>query len=179
MLTVNNFYNLPTPLPGGDKHTQMTRAALDRYQWAHIKGQLGVLLGAVMGRTTGLTNLESLKEEGKVSGCRYVGIRTVSLRQIVGSEGRSADFDRHFNPIRCHTQQRWLNVMLARMLHVPLPPVQLIRVGEAYFVRDGHHRISVAQALGEDCIEAEVTVWELAQAPLLAARPAIAKAIAA
>jgi hypothetical protein len=43
-----------------------------------------------------------------------------------------------------------------------LPPVELIQVGDLYFVRDGHHRISVAQAMGQESIEAEVTVWQVA-----------------
>jgi hypothetical protein len=42
-----------------------------------------------------------------------------------------------------------------------LPPVVLVQVGDVYFVRDGHHRISVARALGQLDIEAEVTVWHL------------------
>jgi hypothetical protein len=44
----------------------------------------------------------------------------------------------------------------------PLPPVELIQVGDVYFVRDGHHRISVARMMGQDSIDAEVTVWETA-----------------
>jgi hypothetical protein len=44
----------------------------------------------------------------------------------------------------------------------PLPPVELIQVGSVYFVRDGHHRISVARAMGQQEIEAVVTVWQTA-----------------
>ena len=50
-------------------------------------------------------------------------------------------------------------MLQARLNDIPLPPVDLIKVGENYFVRDGHHRISVAHALGQEFIEAEVTEW--------------------
>jgi hypothetical protein len=42
-----------------------------------------------------------------------------------------------------------------------LPPVELVQIGDFYFVRDGHHRISVARAMGQEHIEAEVTVWDV------------------
>jgi hypothetical protein len=56
---------------------------------------------------------------------------------------------------------RWLRVAAARDQGKVLPPVVLVQVGDVYFVRDGHHRISVARALGQLDIEAEVTVWHL------------------
>jgi hypothetical protein len=86
-------------------------------------------------------------------------VRTVAIRQIRGSEGRNRDFDRNFNPLTSHSQERWMRVAEAQQRGVPLPPVQLIRVGELYFVRDGHHRISVARALRHQEIEADVVAW--------------------
>ncbi|MFN2186580.1 MAG: hypothetical protein ACK2UU_21575, partial [Anaerolineae bacterium] len=56
---------------------------------------------------------------------------------------------------------RWLSIARARQQGKDLPPVVLIRVGDVYFVRDGHHRISVAQALGQLDVEARVTVWQV------------------
>jgi hypothetical protein len=56
---------------------------------------------------------------------------------------------------------RWLSVAAARDQDEVLPPVVLVRVGDVYFVRDGHHRISVALALGQLDIEAEVTIWHV------------------
>jgi hypothetical protein len=164
MYTINNFYNLPTPIYSGDSQTKRLQAALDCYRRSQMEGRLGNVFARLTGHCTCLKNLERLAAEGQVVSRRHVGLRSVSLSQICGSEGRSEDFDLHFHPLRCHTQQRWLNVMLARQQDVPLPPVELIQIGDAYFVRDGHHRISVAHARGEKCIEAEVTVWVLAGA---------------
>jgi hypothetical protein len=56
---------------------------------------------------------------------------------------------------------RWLRVAAARDQGKVLPPVVLVQVGDVYFVRDGHHRISVARALGQLDIEAEATVWHV------------------
>ena len=83
------------------------------------------------------------------------------VRQIRGSEGRCADFDADFRPLQTHSKGRWVNVAVARERGMGLPPVELIQVGDVYFVRDGHHRISVAKALGEEAVDAEVTVLDV------------------
>jgi len=87
----------------------------------------------------------------------------VAIAQICGSEGRAADFDRDFNPLQDHTRDRWLGIAEAYQRGRYLPPVALIQVGDHYFVRDGHHRISVARALGQQAIEATVEVWQVDQ----------------
>ena len=93
----------------------------------------------------------------------YAGIRTVPLTGILGSESRCCDFDRFFRPLQARTKDRWLRVAVAMQKETPLPPVTLIQVGDGYYVRDGHHRLSVAHALGQQFIEAEVTVWQVAR----------------
>jgi hypothetical protein len=94
---------------------------------------------------------------------RYsAGVQTVAMDQIQGSQGRCRDFDRAFYPLQRHSESRWLRVATARELGIALPLVELVQVGNIYFVRDGHHRISVAQALGQTEIEAEVRVWQVA-----------------
>jgi hypothetical protein len=92
------------------------------------------------------------------------------IEQIRGSAARSADFDSLFYPSQGHSQKRWVSIAAARMMAFVLPPVELIQVGDSYFVRDGHYRISVARALGEEYIEAEVTVWQVSQ-PLPGEQP--------
>jgi hypothetical protein len=89
----------------------------------------------------------------------------VSIAQIGGSEGRAGDFDREFNPLKDHVRKRWLGIAAAREQGVALPPVSLVQVGDVYYVKDGHHRISVAKALGQETIEAKVAVWQM-ESPL-------------
>jgi len=86
----------------------------------------------------------------------YAGHKSVPISLIRGSEGRTEDFDDTFYPRHERVRGRWLNVAALRLAGEGLPPVELIHTGGIYFVRDGHHRISVARALGEDYIDAEV-----------------------
>ncbi|MEJ2733000.1 MAG: hypothetical protein P8189_05405 [Anaerolineae bacterium] len=108
-----------------------------------------------------LLDLSEIGDTYRVEARSYAGLHTVPIGQIRGSEGRSNDFDCDFNPLQDHSRARWLRVAAARDQDKVLPPVVLIQVGDVYFVRDGHHRISVAQALGQLDIEAEVTVWHV------------------
>jgi hypothetical protein len=84
----------------------------------------------------------------------------VPIGSIIGSEGRVADFDIDFHPIRETARERWVNMAIVYLSRLPLPPIELIRVGDAFFVRDGHHRISVGRAFGQISMDAEVTTWK-------------------
>src|SRR5205823_7230561 len=86
-----------------------------------------------------------------------LGLQTVALDAIVGSVDRTEDFDRRFRPRSNRVRGRWQRIDLAQRRGESMPPVDLCRVGGLYFVRDGHHRVSVARALGHDAIEAYVT----------------------
>ena len=85
------------------------------------------------------------------------GIRVVDLEKIVGSVGRRRDFDRYFMPLRAAAGERWKRVDLAFHRDKVLPPVSLYKLGDAYFVLDGNHRVSVARYHGVPAVEADVT----------------------
>lgn len=85
------------------------------------------------------------------------GLRAVDPEEIVGSVGRPGDFDRRFLPLRASAGERWKRVDLAFHRGVDLPPVSLYKLGDAYFVLDGNHRVSVARYHGVPALEAEVT----------------------
>jgi hypothetical protein len=86
-----------------------------------------------------------------------VGLRVVSLDAIVGTIDRERDFDRHFRPTSRRVRARWEQIAAAMRRGEAMPPIDLIKVGEIYFVRDGHHRVSVASALGLTDLDAYVT----------------------
>jgi hypothetical protein len=88
---------------------------------------------------------------------RPAGVEVVALDAIVGTVDRERDFDRSFRPTSGRVRSRWENIAAAMRRGEPLPPVDLLRIGEIYFVRDGHNRVSVARALGRRDIEAYVT----------------------
>jgi hypothetical protein len=104
-----------------------------------------------------LIDLQSFKTSHQPLNRHYLGVQSVPIERIQGSEGRIEDFDNAFNPVHERSRSRWLSVASVRLAGAELPPVELIQVGDIYFVRDGHHRISVAKALGERFIDAEVT----------------------
>jgi hypothetical protein len=88
---------------------------------------------------------------------RDAGRQVVPLDAIVGTVDRQRGFDRHFRPTTPQVRARWERVAAAMRRGEPMPPVDLYRVGEVYFVKDGHHRVSVARALGHHDIDARVT----------------------
>jgi hypothetical protein len=86
-----------------------------------------------------------------------IGFRVVLLEAIVGTIDRGRDFDRRFRPTTGRVRSRWEQIAAAARRGESLPPVDLVKVEEIYFVRDGHHRVSVARALGRTDIDAYVT----------------------
>ncbi|HET6869166.1 MAG TPA: hypothetical protein VFH80_24860 [Solirubrobacteraceae bacterium] len=88
---------------------------------------------------------------------RSAGLKVVPLDQIVGSVDRGRDFDRRFRPTSARSRGRWEQIAAAARRGEAFPPVDLVKVGQLYFVRDGHHRVSVARALARTDIDAYVT----------------------
>src|ERR1035441_8219112 len=85
------------------------------------------------------------------------GHQVVELEAIVGTVDRGREFDRSFRPTSARVRSRWELIAAAMRRGESMPPVELVRIGEIYFVRDGHHRVSVARALGRTDIDAYVT----------------------
>lgn len=90
-------------------------------------------------------------------GERGLGLRTVELDSILGSVDRPTGFDRQFRPTTSRVRVRWERIANAMRRGEAMPPISLYRIGEVHFVRDGHHRVSVARALGRSEIDAYVT----------------------
>jgi hypothetical protein len=86
----------------------------------------------------------------------YAGLQTVPLDAILGTVDRAKGFDRQFRPTTARVRARWERIANAVRRGEPMPPISLFKIGEVYFVRDGHHRVSVARALGRTEIDAYV-----------------------
>ena len=128
---------------------------------ARTRARRGQFWSSLTGCTAGLLALEQVRAACTVQAESDGGVCAVPISQIRGSEGRSHCFDRHFEPLSDHTQERWLKIAMARQQGKAIPLVALVQVGEFYFVQDGHHRISVARALSQKTIEARVIVWQV------------------
>lgn len=108
-----------------------------------------------------LLNLDNEIERAPIKSSHYAGVKPVEIQRIRGTQGKANDFDAEFNPTQDRTSERWLNIAVEKMRGRDLPPVDLIQVGDIYYVRDGHHRISVSRSLGQAFIDAEITVMQL------------------
>jgi hypothetical protein len=99
---------------------------------------------------------EVVQALGRV-GERRLGLQVIPLDSIVGTVDRSREFDRDFRPTSPRVRERWQRINLAQRKGQEMPPIDVYRIGELHFVKDGHHRVSVAHALGHRDIEAYVT----------------------
>jgi len=126
------------------------------YNIARRRAVIQQLITGLSGRSNELLSFDDVRQQLHLSGpADAMTIEEIPISRIVGSVGRYHDFDRAFLP-RAHLDpDRWMRI---ERLHrqVRLPPVDLFRVGEVYFVRDGHHRVSVARARGLVTIRARV-----------------------
>ena len=142
-----------------DNSFELQRAAARRF-WRLFAGSIWQRLRSLLGRRpAGLLPLRQADARTKSS--RYLGAMAVPISQIQGSEGKSEEFDAEFRPLKPFSRDRWVSVAVALLQGKALPPVELIKVGQQYFVRDGHHRISVARAYGQYDVDAVVTVWNM------------------
>jgi hypothetical protein len=97
--------------------------------------------------------IDALGMEGE----RYLGLQTIKLDTIVGTVDSTRDFDRRFRPTTARVRERWERLALAQRRGESIPPIDVYRIGNMHFVRDGHHRVSIALATGQTTIDAYVT----------------------
>lgn len=130
-----------------DFHRFRSKAAMERF-WAGIRGEYLDLLP-----------FDKVSAKLRAVNQTELGLQEVPLDAIIGSVNRTGDFDRNFAPLSVDDGSRWANVKAAMTSPFTqgVPPVSLYKIGEAYFVLDGNHRVSIAKEMGLDTIEAYVT----------------------
>jgi hypothetical protein len=134
-----------------------TRTSQHHFVEARRKALLASILDTLFRHPKTMISLEDLRTRLNVRGQRSLGHQIVPLDSIIGSEGRYSDFDRRFLPRRDSLRQRWSSIDSAMIESVELPPVDLYKIGDIYFVRDGNHRVSVARQQGQAYMDAYVT----------------------
>jgi len=123
---------------------------------ARFKAFLNRIRSIVSGQPTTLLSYDDVKAKLHIGGPIYRGVQTVRVDQIIGSLNRYHQFDRAFLPVEDQIASRWQSIDRAFYKEISLPPILLYKVGEVYFVVDGHHRVSVAREKGQEFIEADV-----------------------
>ena len=136
-----------------NEFSEQAKADFSRARWkAFVRGVMATLRG----EKNTLLSYDEVKEKLRIGGPIYRGVKTVPTSQIVGSLNRYHEFDTAFLPKNDENAKRWQSVDSAFYQEISLPPVVLYKVGEVYFVVDGHHRVSVAREQNADFIDAEV-----------------------
>jgi hypothetical protein len=144
-------WNYSTTMP-----ENFAEQARNDFQRARMKAFMNRAWSAISGQRATLLSYDEIKEKLHVGGPIYRGIKTVRVDQIAGSLNRYHEFDNVFLPASNTLAERWQRVNRAFYQEISLPPVVLYKVGQVYFVVDGHHRVSVARDQGQIEIEAEV-----------------------
>lgn len=127
------------------------------FRRARFRAGLKELLARLTGRSTELLSYEAVRRQLRAGGVMGERVEEVPIDAIVGSVNRYQDFTRDFLPRADSGEKRWAGVKVAVSGLIGLPPVDLYKIGDAYFVNDGHHRISVAREVGANKIQAHVT----------------------
>lgn len=138
------------------RDSQKFNAALIDFRRARREAALKAVLGRLQGTSLELLSYEEVAEQLQVTGQVERGVREIPLEKIVGSVGRYDEFDRSFLPLKDHDAQRWAGVRAAAVDPTTLPAIDVYQIGEAYFVIDGNHRVSIARHSGMDYLEANV-----------------------
>jgi hypothetical protein len=136
---------------------QQQAQSREHYKQNVQRAQMADILGLVSGRSTDLISFEEVAKKLRARQQVEMGTQMVPLNKIVGSVGRYRDFTRTFLPRASANPERWIRLDAAINALESVPPIELFRIGDVYFVRDGNHRVSVARANGATHIEARVT----------------------
>jgi uncharacterized ParB-like nuclease family protein len=131
-------------------------ASLETYNAARRRALVQDVLAELSGRPDDLLSFTDVREQLQLSEASAdVTLEEVPLKKIVGSVGRYRDFNRAFLPRGHIDAQRWTSIDRLRR-QTDLPPIDVFKIGDAYFVQDGNHRVSVARARGDATIRASV-----------------------
>jgi len=142
------------PEPVFDHIQETARKDFDR---AHFKTFINAAFNRLRHTNNNLLPFDEIRRNITWKGQSDLGFVEVPLNQIIGSVGRYQDFDRAFLPKITYLRSRWENIDKARLRDIELPAVELYKIGEMYFVKDGNHRVSVARERGQAYIDAYVT----------------------
>jgi hypothetical protein len=132
------------------------QAAGADFDEAFRKGFWRAVISWLTKHSNELLPFDEVRKRLPLRGQHYIGLKQVLLDQIIGSVSRYQDFDRAFLPKQTHTRDRWESVDRAHLQDVILPPIELYKLGNVYFVKDGNHRVSVARERGQAYIDANV-----------------------
>ncbi len=147
---------MPEENKTGSINSMLSQTAKDDFDQAMRKGFWRAFSSWFNGKGNRLLPFDEVRRLLPYQGQHYLGMRQIPLRQIIGSVGRYQDFDGAFLPRHADLSSRWVSIDIAHLQDVILPPIEVYKIGDAYFVKDGNHRVSVARERGQAEIDAYV-----------------------
>jgi hypothetical protein len=139
----------------------LTQESAKEFSNARQQAFIEEWLSFFTGRPNDLLSFEEVRQNLRLQDSSYKGLQNIEVDKIVGSVGRYRDFTRRFLPKSNTTEERWRRVD-AVAHDQGYPPIDVFKVGDVYFVRDGNHRVSVARAHKAETIEAYVIEYKTA-----------------
>lgn len=130
--------------------------AVQDFHSARQRASIQEVLARITGKSTKLLSYDDVAEKLKLRARSDRGVQNVPLDAIVGSVSRYTDFTRTFLPRRDDDRERWARVKSAMETGGGVPPIDVYKVDDVYFVIDGNHRVSIARREGLKTIEAHV-----------------------
>lgn len=134
----------------------LRRYAESDFEDVYMRGFRRGFMNWLYGRSGKLLSYEDIRALLPEQNESYAGMHEIPMDKIVGSVSRYNDFDNAFLPRQRHTRDRWVNIDVANLKYIDLPPIEVYKVGDIYFVKDGNHRVSVARDKGQQFIDAHV-----------------------
>jgi hypothetical protein len=131
------------------------RARAD-FETARIQAFLRDAGTVIRGDPRPLLSFDEVRRAARLEGQSYRGLKDIPIDDIRGSVGRPNDFDASFLPVKPQMRKRWEQLDAAMRRGEAVPPIEVYHLGDVYFVKDGHHRVSVARHLGWKTIPARV-----------------------
>ena len=132
------------------------QAARQDFSHAYFKGFMRSMLSWLQKENNQLLPYDEVRKHFPIRGQHYIGLHQIETDKIIGSVSRYNDFDKAFLPRQTNTRNRWESIDRAYFQDTILPPIDVYKVGEVYFVKDGNHRVSVAKERGQAYMDAYI-----------------------
>jgi nucleotide-binding universal stress UspA family protein len=134
-----------------------SQVALEDFRRARLKASLQDVIARLTGSSTELLSYDDVRKQLRAVESPVRQLKEIPVNAIVGSVGRYHDFTRDFLPRTDSDKSRWAKVKELMLSQQGVPPIEVYQIGDAYFVKDGNHRVSVAREMELSHIEAYVT----------------------
>lgn len=134
---------------------ELRQQAQEEFQIVRNKANTADIFRLLTGKARHLRGFEATHQT--LSHRLDLGLQTINLQYITGSVDRQTDFDTLFRPRVDYVRERWVQIDLAYTRGEYLPPIEVYKLCDEYYVRDGHHRVSVMRYHGQEFVDAYVT----------------------